>query len=46
MQSAINRGAEISATQYEDALVVMASAQSFFTEYFNDFDAILAPSAK
>ncbi|CUH47035.1 amidase [Ruegeria atlantica] len=46
MQSAVNRGAEISATQYEDALLVMASAQSFFTEYFNDFDAILAPSAK
>ncbi|WP_299077718.1 amidase [uncultured Ruegeria sp.] len=45
MQSAINRGAEISLAQYEDALAVMASAQSFFAEYFNDFDAILAPAA-
>ncbi|WP_171239545.1 amidase [Ruegeria sp. HKCCA5491] len=45
MQSAINRGANISETQYEDALSVMASAQGFFAEYFNEFDAILAPAA-
>ena len=45
MQSAINRGADISKAQYEDALAVMTSAQSFFAEYFNEFDAILAPAA-
>lgn len=45
MQSATNRGSKISEAQYQDALAVMASAQSFFAEYFNEFDAILAPSA-
>ncbi|WP_170474586.1 amidase [Ruegeria arenilitoris] len=45
MRSAIGRGAEISEAQYKDALSVMGSAQNFFAEYFNDFDAILAPAA-
>ncbi len=45
MQSAINRGGDISDAQYQDALAVMASAQGFFAEYFNEFDAILAPAA-
>ncbi|WP_170517155.1 amidase [Ruegeria atlantica] len=45
MQSAIARGTEISLSQYEDALAVMISAQSFFAEYFTEFDAILAPAA-
>ena len=45
MQAAITRGGDISEAQYEDALAVMASAQSFFVRYFDDFDAILAPSA-
>ncbi|MDP5218921.1 amidase [Ruegeria sp. 2205SS24-7] len=45
MQSAITRAENISPTQYDDALGVMASAQGFFAEYFNDFDAIMAPSA-
>ncbi|MEM1006823.1 MAG: amidase [Pseudomonadota bacterium] len=45
MRSALDRGAEISEAQYEDALAVMTSAQGFFAEYFNDFDAILAPAA-
>ena len=45
MQSAISRGADISEVQYKDALAVMASAQNFFSGYFNDFDAILAPAA-
>ncbi|WP_170413682.1 amidase [Ruegeria arenilitoris] len=45
MQSAIARGTEISLAQYEDALAVMISAQSFFAEYFTEFDAILAPAA-
>ncbi|KIC41373.1 glutamyl-tRNA amidotransferase [Ruegeria sp. ANG-S4] len=45
MQSAIDRGAEISTAQYEDALAVKTSAQGFFADYFNDFDAILAPAS-
>ncbi len=45
MHEAIARSAEISTSQYEDALAVKASADAFFKSHFNDFDAILAPSA-
>lgn len=36
---------KISQAEYEDALAVKASAQSFFDEFFTEYDAILAPSA-
>jgi Asp-tRNA(Asn)/Glu-tRNA(Gln) amidotransferase A subunit family amidase len=45
LQPIITRGRAISRTQYEDALAVKASAEEFFTKHFNDFDAIIAPSA-
>ena len=45
MTQALQRGRAISEAQYEDALGVKASADAFFTAHFNDFDAILAPSA-
>ncbi|MGV6803579.1 MAG: amidase [Ruegeria sp.] len=45
MQDAIGRGAEISSARYEDALRVMASAQTFFASFFNDYDAVIAPAA-
>lgn len=45
MQAAVDRGGQISLAQYEDALAVKVSAESFFAEHFNDFDAILSPSA-
>lgn len=41
----IIRARDISPDQYNDALAVKSSAEAFFTEHFNDFDAILAPSA-
>ncbi|MEP3045853.1 MAG: amidase [Roseibium sp.] len=45
LQNAVLRGRAISTSQYEDALAVKISANSFFEDYFNDFDAIMSPSA-
>lgn len=45
LQPIIKRGQAITRTQYEDALAVKASADAFFSQHFNDFDAVLAPSA-
>lgn len=45
LQTVIARGRAISKDQYEDAIAVKESANAFFTDHFNDFDAILAPSA-
>lgn len=41
----VERGRKHSDAQYEDALGVMASAVSYFEEFFHDYDAVLAPSA-
>ncbi|MDA8585167.1 amidase [Rhodobacteraceae bacterium] len=41
----ITRARKISKTEYEDALVVKASAEQFFADFFVEFDAIIAPSA-
>jgi Asp-tRNA(Asn)/Glu-tRNA(Gln) amidotransferase A subunit family amidase len=41
----VTRGRGISRTQYEDALAVKKSAESFFDELFADYDAVVAPSA-
>ncbi len=41
----IECGRKITNSQYEDALAVMKSAESFFAEFFNDYDAIITPSA-
>jgi len=45
LQSIVERGRKISRAQYEDALSVKASAGIFFTDFFREFDAIIAPSA-
>jgi len=45
LHEAFQRGAAISAAQYEDAVQVKASAETFFATHFNDFDAILSPAA-
>lgn len=41
----VERGRQISAAEYEDALAVKASAEAFFADFFVEFDAIIAPSA-
>lgn len=45
LQLVIKRGQQITKDQYEDAMAVKSTADAFFVEHFNDFDAILAPSA-
>ena len=45
LKTVIERGRQISRAEYEDALVVKASAEKFFDELFFEFDAILAPAA-
>lgn len=45
LMDAIERGRAISEAQYQDAQEVRESAEAFFVKHFNDFDAILAPSA-
>ncbi len=45
LQAVIVEARKITQAQYEDALAVMASANSFFADFFNDYDAIIAPSA-
>lgn len=45
LKPVIERARKISAAEYEDALEVKASAEAFFADFFEDYDAILAPSA-
>lgn len=45
LQSTVERGRKISRAQYEDALAVKTSAEAFFSDFFSEFDAIIAPSA-
>lgn len=45
MRAALERGTAISRAQYCEAIEIKASAEAFFVDHFNDFDAILAPSA-
>lgn len=45
LQPVVERGRAISNAEYEDALGTMAAAQEFFGEFFNDYDAVIAPSA-
>ncbi|MEO3415785.1 amidase [Roseovarius sp. CAU 1744] len=45
MRAAVRRGLAIGEDQYQDALAVKETADAFFVEHFNDFDAIMAPSA-
>ena len=45
LHDALARSRAISEEQYKEALEIKTSADSFFASHFNDFDAILAPSA-
>lgn len=45
VKPAIERARATSQAQYEDALAVKSSAEDFFAKHFEDFDAILSPSA-
>lgn len=45
LKPVITRARKITKTEYEDALVVKASAEAFFADFFVEFDAIIAPSA-
>jgi Asp-tRNA(Asn)/Glu-tRNA(Gln) amidotransferase A subunit family amidase len=45
LRPVVARGQKISRDEYEDALAVKASADAFFAKHFNDFDAVLSPSA-
>jgi Asp-tRNA(Asn)/Glu-tRNA(Gln) amidotransferase A subunit family amidase len=45
LQPVLERARKISEAQYQDALAVMQSAETFFEMFFRDYDAVLAPSA-
>jgi len=45
LQPVLERSKTISLAEYEDALNIKQSAEAFFAEFFNDFDAVIAPSA-
>ena len=45
LKPVLTRGRQISVDEYEDALAVKKSAQSFFADFFTDYDAIIAPAA-
>lgn len=45
LKPVIERARQISEAEYQDALVVKCSAESFFETFFHDYDAILAPAA-
>jgi Asp-tRNA(Asn)/Glu-tRNA(Gln) amidotransferase A subunit family amidase len=45
LKPVIIRARQIGKAEYEDALAVKASAEAFFSDFFTEFDAIIAPSA-
>ena len=45
LKPVVTRGRQISQAEYEDALSVKASAETFFEDFFVEFDAIIAPAA-
>ncbi len=45
LKPVITRARQIGKAEYEDALAVKASAETFFADFFTEFDAIIAPSA-
>lgn len=45
LQPVLDRSRVISQAEYEDALGVKQSGEAFFAEFFNDYDAVIAPSA-
>ncbi|TNF64549.1 MAG: amidase [Rhodobacteraceae bacterium] len=45
LKPVIERGRAITRDRYEDAMAVKQSAEAFFERHFQDFDAIISPSA-
>ncbi|MFC4271214.1 amidase [Sneathiella chungangensis] len=45
LQAIVERGRQISHSQYEEALEFMSSANEYFEVFFNDYDAVLTASA-
>lgn len=45
MKAIIERGRAFTDAQYREALSMVAGAEEFFATFFNDYDAILCPSA-
>ncbi|WP_300035064.1 amidase [uncultured Roseobacter sp.] len=45
LKPVLERGRQIGQAEYEDALAVKSSAESFFADFFTEFDAIIAPAA-
>jgi Asp-tRNA(Asn)/Glu-tRNA(Gln) amidotransferase A subunit family amidase len=45
LRAAAERGRKIPLAQYEDSMAVMDSATGFFAKFFNDYDAVVTPSA-
>ncbi|MGR3291377.1 MAG: amidase [Paracoccaceae bacterium] len=45
LQPVVERGRKISVAEYQDALAVKASSETFFAKLFDEFDAVIAPSA-
>ena len=45
LKPTVIRGRAVTETQYQDALGVKESAEAFFGVFFQDYDAIIAPSA-
>ena len=45
LQPIVERGRAISDAQYEDAMEVRRSSMAFFAQLYNDFDAVIEPSA-
>ena len=45
LKPVIERARKIGQAEYDDAVAVKASAEGFFADFFQDFDAIIAPSA-
>ena len=43
---AIERGMKYTSLEYNDALSKIDAANTYFKQFFNDYDAILTPSAQ
>jgi len=45
LRPVLERGRKISDDEYQDALAIKASGEAFFAEFFEDYDAVIAPAA-
>lgn len=45
LRPVLERARKISDAEYQDALAIKAAGEAFFADFFNDFDAVIAPAA-